>query len=268
MSATYSRFDTLSFSAQGDAWPGELPAPPLAVLATIPRSRGRVAAPAEAPRPAPAPTPSVAPTLTHPPAAEPITAPHFAPAAKPATPVLTPVAAPAVAAPSVAEAAPETIVFAQQPAAQPYSDDAGWQQTLLRLEAAIAPYSQVIVLLALLAAAGISLLLLYGGPSRGDAETSGAVVKTPDIQVAQQTEAHVAAAQPAPAAVLASAPAEPTAAGPSGLKVATHTPVVEPAANTAPAFYPTTTAYPSTGADGPVARLSQEIQSQNPIGQR
>ncbi|MEN1680413.1 MAG: hypothetical protein AAGJ46_12540 [Planctomycetota bacterium] len=59
------------------------------------------------------------------------------------------------------------------------NDNDGWITALLRAEAAVAPYSQIIVLLTLLAAAGLTVLLLRGDASRFDTGTPAPATTRP-----------------------------------------------------------------------------------------
>lgn len=159
------------------------------------------------------------------------------------------------------------------PAADPSKQQDDWPSALLQLEAIIAPYSQLIVLLTLILAAGLTMLLFRTGPTKVqegvDSPTAGAAA----FAEAQPTPINAA---PAPQAI--ATVSEPTgqpgpalqpptiAKGPGAMArsqaVRPLEPHREPAGTGEPApqvaqSAAPTKGYPTTGeSDGPVARLS------------
>lgn len=128
------------------------------------------------------------------------------------------------------------------------ADDDRWITALLRAEAAVAPYSQVIVLLTLLAAAGLTVLLLRGDASRFDTGTPTHASEPAKPAYAQTTST---------AAAEAALPAEPSVAPPEASQFAVR------ATGPIGVRRPPVAAEPGSNTP-PVARLSR-IQ---PAGER
>lgn len=265
MSAPYSRFDTLTVSDPG-SWSASAPERSLAVLATIPRAPQkrpeqpdwrpsvgeRVAAPTRPPEPVTrggAKASEVA--LQGPPQGTDLSHLSHKPTTNQAAPA-APVATPSTVRPE--PVAPRRPLAAQPAPSQP----TGWAEAVRNIEAVLAPYSQLIVLLGLLIAAGLSLMILYGAPTlRSDSATANSV-STPRIEIAgatAETEAplHAPAEQTPPdLGEIASA------TGPTGFPAGALTAGRERTAiNDDPLPYPKTQA-----GDGPVARLSNMVRTQ------
>lgn len=265
MSAPYSRFDTLTVSDPGN-WSAGAPGRSLAVLATIPRALQKLPEQSEW-QIGVAERLSVSnqqaeqtdrssvgdakgPHAGHTQATGGFQQTHNR------TPVRTaPPASPTSHAPVRPEPPTPRRIAAAQPAPL---QAAGWAEGVRSIEIALAPYSQLIVLLGLLIAAGLSLMILYGAPSlRSDSAAQGPVT-IPNIEIAgatADTEAPLhSPAEPSPAELGEVA----SATGPIGLPAGALTAERDRTAyEAAPLPYPTTQA-----GDAPVARLSNMVRTQ------
>ena len=210
MPGAYTTFDTLSLEL-GELDPGTLAAPlaPLPVLACLPEvvvspsadlapanrhvdsahsassSPTQPAATPEAPTSFEYRTDAPVEKLLAPikaPIAKPVAEPTSQPTSRP--PTQPPPAAPGTTAPTPTETNITRIdppIQAGIPASVAIDEpQPAWLESLLKVEAAIAPYAQIIVLITLLGAVSLALVLLRGGNARLD---SGEVTPTSPLGI-------------------------------------------------------------------------------------